>query len=73
MDIGHKKIEGIGALIRKMPSNKWERPILLAIDEAQNLPADRNSPHWIFLRSLHDGEAGLPITLVLAGLGNTKS
>ncbi|MCY4051984.1 MAG: hypothetical protein OXF60_10910 [Gammaproteobacteria bacterium] len=56
-----------------MPSNKWERPILLAIDEAQNLPADRNSPHWIFLRSLHDGEAGLPITLVLAGLGNTKS
>ncbi|MCY4228776.1 MAG: ATP-binding protein [Gammaproteobacteria bacterium] len=73
LDTTPQKINGIGALARKMPSEKWERPILLAIDEAQNLPPDRNSPQGLFLRALHDGDARLPITLVLAGLGDTKS
>lgn len=73
LDLGQYKIEGIGALARKIPGEKWERPVLLAIDEAQNLPPDRNSPHGLVLRALHDGDTGLPITLVLAGLGDTKS
>ncbi|MYB33590.1 MAG: ATP-binding protein [Gammaproteobacteria bacterium] len=73
LDVTPQNIEGIGALARKMPGEKWQRPILLAIDEAQNLSPDRNSPHGLVLRAIHDGDTGLPITLVLAGLGDTRS
>ncbi len=66
--------EGLGGLLalrEALPPGRWTRPIIVAIDEAPNLPPDRNSPTGILLRGIHGGETGLPLTLVLAGLGET--
>ncbi|MCY4228832.1 MAG: ATP-binding protein [Gammaproteobacteria bacterium] len=49
----------------------FDRPIVLAIDEAQRLDYDRQHPLAKLLQSLHDG-CGLPIALVLAGLSDTE-
>ena len=49
----------------------FDRPIVLAIDEAQNLDYDRKHPISKLFQSLHGG-CGLPIALVLAGLSDTE-
>ncbi len=49
----------------------FDRPIVLAIDEAQRLDHNRNHPLSKLLQGLHDGCA-LPIVLVLAGLSDTE-
>ncbi len=49
----------------------FDRPIVLAIDEAQRLDYDRKHPLSKLFQSLHDG-CGLPIALVLAGLSDTE-
>ena len=49
----------------------WDYPLIVAIDEAQTLPAAPDSPASYFIRSIHNAAAGLPLTLVLAGLGDT--
>ncbi len=49
----------------------FDRPIMLAIDEAQNLDHDRTHPLSKLLQALH-GNCGLPIALVLAGLSDTE-
>jgi len=50
-----------------------ERPpkVIVAIDEAQNLPSGRHTPQATFLQTLHEGASPFPLTLVLAGLGDT--
>ncbi len=66
--------EGLGGLLalrEALPPGRRTRPIIVAIDEAPNLPPGRNSPTGILLRGIHGGETGLPLTLVLAGLGET--
>ncbi|MCY4302592.1 MAG: ATP-binding protein [Aestuariivita sp.] len=55
-----------------LPSEKWQAPILLAIDEAQRLPPGESTAHAEFLQTIHDADdIRLPIALVLAGLGDT--
>ncbi len=49
----------------------FDRPIVLAIDEAQRLDHDRKHPISKLFQSLHGG-CGLPIALVLAGLSDTE-
>ena len=49
----------------------FERPIVLAVDEAQRLDHDRKHPVAKLFQSLHDG-CGLPVVLVLAGLSDTE-
>ncbi len=49
----------------------FDRPIVLAIDEAQRLDHDQKHPVSKLFQSLHDG-CGLPIALVLAGLSDTE-
>ncbi len=46
-------------------------PVILAIDEAQRLKRTDEDPLAKLLQSVHDGDTGLPVTLVLAGLGGT--
>ncbi len=48
----------------------FDRPIVLAIDEAQRFDRDSEDPLSKLFQSLHDG-CGLPIALVLAGLSDT--
>ncbi len=49
----------------------FDRPVVLAIDEAQRLDHDQKHPVSKLFQSLHDG-CGLPIALVLAGLSDTE-
>ncbi len=49
----------------------FDRPVVLAIDEAQRLDHDRKHPLSKLFQSLH-GNCGLPIALVLAGLSDTE-
>ncbi len=78
---GHKKETGIEGT---EPDANWDtfgtwaeqhggfdRPIVLAIDEAQRLDHDRKHPLSKLFQSLH-GNCGLPIALVLAGLSDTE-
>lgn len=63
---------GLLALRESLPPERWARPVIVAVDEAQGLRPDRNSPHGLFLRGIHGGLSGLPVTQVLAGLGDTR-
>ncbi len=49
----------------------FDRPIVLAIDEAQRFKRDSDDPLSKLFQSLHNG-CGLPIVLVLAGLSDTE-
>ncbi len=62
----------LSALARRLPGQDWDSPLVVAIDEAQNLPPDRNSPQAIFVQALHNASHRLPILPVLAGLGDTR-
>ncbi|MCY4242691.1 MAG: ATP-binding protein [Rhodobacter sp.] len=67
-----RNFAGLQALSRHHPPRGWRHPVILAIDEAQSLTPGHIPPPAInVLQGLHGGAAGLPITLVLAGLGDT--
>lgn len=66
-------IRTIGSLHRAVPASQWDSPVIVAVDEAQNLPAGHDSVPARFLRAIHEATTRLPITLVLAGLGDTQS
>lgn len=59
-------------LAEEFPRQKWTSPVIIAVDESQRLSGDDVTPHAQFLQSIHDASAGLPLTLVLAGLSDTK-
>ncbi len=61
--------EMLGALAALAP--QWSAPVVVAIDEAQNIGGDRYSAAGIILQELHDNRNDLPVMLVLAGLGDT--
>ncbi len=63
--------DSIERLAGSFPATKWQGPVIVAIDEAQRLPRDRYAPHALFLQAIHDGRSTLPLSLVLAGLGDT--
>ncbi|MCY4288166.1 MAG: ATP-binding protein [Aestuariivita sp.] len=55
------------------PATNWKRPVIIAVDEAQRLGNEVNPSTARFLQAIHDAEyLRLPITLVLAGLSDTK-
>ncbi|MCY4151746.1 MAG: hypothetical protein OXE94_05860 [Aestuariivita sp.] len=60
-------------LQEKRPRSTWKAPVIVAVDETQNLPSGKSSAPAKFLRFLHEGSTTLPITLVLAGLSDTNS
>ena len=69
---GAKPPDNLFALARAMPATAWNAPVIAAVDEAQNLPAGETTPTALFLQSIHNATSGLPLTLVLAGLGDTQ-
>ena len=64
--------ENLSDLARQRPRARWTAPVIVAVDEAQRLPGDATKPHALFLQGIHDADAGLPLTLVLAGLGDSE-
>jgi len=57
----------------KFPPGSWKAPVIIAIDEAQRFRGGPETTHARFLHGPHDGRTGLPLTLVLAGLGDTDA
>ncbi|MCY4274651.1 MAG: ATP-binding protein [Gammaproteobacteria bacterium] len=51
--------------------SRLKSPVIIAIDEAQRFNHDASSPVAQVLQALHDNAWNLPLTLVLAGLGDT--
>ncbi len=65
-------IKQFGTWIRSLPWHARLRcPVIVAIDEAQRFDHDADSPVARVLQALHDNAWSLPLTLVLAGLGDT--
>ena len=54
------------------PPNRWTAPVVVAIDEFQNFPGEAQSHQGLLLQDMHSNSANLPLTLVLAGLGDTQ-
>ena len=55
-------------LRRLFPTEAWERPLCLMIDEIQNLEPEQGTT----LESLHLASDGLPVVPLLAGLSNAQ-
>ncbi len=53
-------------------ASPWNFPLIVAIDEAQRLPPGDRTPAAYFVQTIHEATIGLPLTLVLAGLGDTR-
>ena len=68
-----QEIQNIGSLHKVFPASEWDTAVIVAVDEAQNLPVGRGTPQSNFLRALHEAVTKLPLTLVLAGLSDTPS
>ena len=64
--------ENLSDLARQRPRERWVAPVIVAVDEAQRLAPGTTEPHALFLQGIHDADIGLPINLVLAGLGDTR-
>ena len=54
-------------------NSRLKGPIIIAIDEAQNLPGDKDLPSSQLLQDIHENNSQLPISLFLAGLGDTRA
>ncbi len=61
------------SLKTQVPAETWQRPVIVAVDEAQRLPTGTDTPQALFLQAVHDAATSLPLTLVCAGLGDTQS
>ncbi len=58
-------------LAETVPLARWQGPVVLCVDEAQRIPGDEATAHARFLQTFHGSRSGLPLSLVLAGLGDT--
>ena len=64
-------IAELNAMLKAIPPHSWTRPLVIGVDEAQNLPSDPNSFIGRLFRLLHANLLNLPVTLVAAGLPET--
>ncbi|MCY4006272.1 MAG: ATP-binding protein [Rhodobacteraceae bacterium] len=63
----------LSELEHNQPGVAFATPVIVAIDEVQRFAPGTTSPPAQFLQQIHDASTGLPLTLVLAGLGDTPS
>ncbi|MCY4288786.1 MAG: ATP-binding protein [Aestuariivita sp.] len=60
-------------LQRTRPRSVWKAPVIVAVDEVQRFARNKCAPYAQFMQQIHDASTTLPVTLVLAGLGDTQS
>ena len=60
------------AVAELLPGHEWPRPVVVGVDEAQNMTDDEKHSVGDMLQSLHANEFNLPLVVVLAGLSNTR-
>ncbi|MCY3879028.1 MAG: ATP-binding protein [Rhodobacteraceae bacterium] len=74
MDATHGRPRTVSELKTRLPADRWQAPVVLAIDEFQNITDGMHMPEVkLTLQSLHEAVHGLPVLLVLAGLGNAPA
>jgi len=61
----------IGALADQYPPDRWQAPVIMAIDEAQRSILGPDAPGTALLQELYDNSHNLPISVLFVGLGNT--
>ena len=61
----------LSTLETALPAAGWRGPVILAVDEAQRLSPEAHTHAAQLFCGIHDADPGLPLTLVLAGLGDT--
>lgn len=64
--------QNLHALADRFAPAKWQAPVIVAVDEAQRLSGPMHAQYAMFLQGIHDASADLPLSLVLAGLGDTR-
>ncbi len=62
---------GLEAIAKVLPHKKWKRPVVIGVDETQNLYGDKYSPVGRLLQELYTDSHDLPIIVVLAGLSDS--
>ncbi len=61
---------GLSAVAKILPPEKWQRPVVIGVDEAQNLIGGKDSETGVLLQELHANSRNLPVVVVLAGLSD---
>ncbi len=63
----------LSTALRQGQERKWNHPVIVAVDEAQNLKGDTHSVSACFLQEIHNADTRLPLLLVFAGLSDTAA
>ena len=58
---------GLAVVEQVLPRDKWKRPVVIGVDEAQNLHGDKHSLVGSLLLQLYADKHNLPVIVVLAG------
>ncbi len=61
----------LNSLAESFPATKWQGPVIVCVDETQNLTGRTDTPHASFLQAVHEGRSTLPLSLVAVGLSDT--
>ncbi len=61
----------LATVLKAVPPEQWTRPLVIAVDETQNLPQTRDCFTGKLFQELHAGQYDAPITLVLGGLSDS--
>ena len=60
-------LAGLAVVAKVLPRDRWKRPVVIGVDEVQNLHGNKHSPVGRLLQQLHADKQDLPVILVLAG------
>ena len=66
-----RRNRAIRTFLKSVPLRKWKRPVVIGIDETQNLPRDRDSAVGQLIQCLHDNVHNLPLVVVMGGLSDS--
>lgn len=64
---------GLSAVAKILPPEQWRCPVVIGVDEAQNLIGDKDSETGLLLQELHANSHNLPVVMVLGGLSDAVS
>ncbi len=63
---------GLAKVAKLLSKEKWSAPVVIGIDEAQNMSGGKDSFLGGLLQELHDNNYELPLILVLGGLSDSR-
>ncbi len=67
----HSPAAALATVLKAVPPEQWTGPLVIAVDETQNLAQTRDCFAGMLFRELHANQHDAPITLVLGGLSDS--